>query len=136
MEDIVMAKLKFPNDTFVVVTTGEKAKTFRIEGGSLTHKADWTPTDLADDGPGGSTPVDFSPRELNEATFSKQIAERLYVMAQKRDFGGLVLIADPQTLGQIRPLLHREVTDKIVAEFPKTFINAPIADIEHLLIQS
>lgn len=128
-----MTTVKLPDNTLVLVATGEEAKLFRVKDGGLAHRDDWHPTDLADDGPGGSTPVEFSPKDLNEATFSKQIAERLYAMAHKRDFAGLILIADPQTLGQIRPLLHMEVTEKILAEYPKTFINAPVADIERLL---
>ncbi|OYY70679.1 host attachment family protein [Sphingomonas sp. 28-63-12] len=128
-----MTTVKLPENTLVLVTTGEEAKLFRVDNGSLAHKDNWEPTDLADDGPGGSTPTDFSDKDLNEATFSKQIAERLYAMAHKGDFAKLVLIADPQTLGQIRPLLHMEVSDKIIAEYPKTFINAPVSDIERLL---
>lgn len=128
-----MTIVKLPEATLVLVTTGEVAKLFRVENGSLAHQGNWEPTDLADDGPGGSTPADFSDQDLNEATFAKQITERLYAMAHKGDFATLVLIADPQTLGQIRPLLHLEVSEKIIAEFPKTFINAPVADIERLL---
>ncbi len=128
-----MTTLKLPDDTLVLVTTGQEAKLFRVSDGSLAHQDDWTPSDLANDGPGGSTPTDYSPKEVDEATFAKQIAQRLYAMAHKRAFTGLVLIADPQTLGQIRPLLHQEVAEKIIAEHAKTFINSPVADIERLL---
>lgn len=128
-----MTTLNHPNNTLVLVTTGATAKLFRVEDGRLTKTDDWTPANLANDGPGGTAPVESSPKDLDEATFAKQVTERLYAMAHKRAFSGLILIADPQTLGQMRPLMHQEVTDKIIAEYPKTFINAPVADIERLL---
>ena len=128
-----MTTLKLPDDTLVLVTTGREAKLFRVKDGRLAQKDHWKPSDLADDGPGGSTPPEYSPNEVDEATFANQVAQRLYGMAHKHKFTGLVLIADPQTLGQMRPLLHQAVTEKIIAEHAKTFINSPIADIERLL---
>ena len=120
-----MSNLSFPEDTFVVVATGEEAKTFRVKDGSLEHDGDWTPGDLADEGPAGKSPSEQSPRESMEATFSKIIAERLYAQSHKGDFERLILVADPDTLGEIRPLLHKEVTDKIVLEQAKTLTNSP-----------
>jgi hypothetical protein len=52
----------------------------------------------------------------DEATFAKQLAKELYRRAHSGDFAALVLIADPQTLGQIRPTLHKEVQDRLVSE--------------------
>ena len=130
-----MSNLSFPEDTFVVVATGEEAKTFRVKGGSLEHDGDWRPGDLADRGPAGKSPSEQSPRESMEATFSKIIAERLYHHAHKGDFERLILVADPDTLGEIRPLLHQEVTDKLVLEQAKTLINSPVEDIEKSISQ-
>jgi len=42
-------------------------------------------------------------------------------------------MADPQTLGQIRPTLHKEVKDRLISEIGKTFTNAPITDIQKAL---
>lgn len=128
-----MAALDFPDGTFVVVTTGEEAKTFHIRKGSLEHDADWTPNNPNDDGPSGKSPPESSPQETDEATFSKQIAERLYKLAHKSAFNHLILIADPGTLGEIRPLLHQEVTKKLILEQAKTMINSPVEDIERSL---
>ncbi len=128
-----MAMLHFPEDTFVVVATGEEAKTFYIRSGSLEHDGDWTPGNLADDGPAGKSPPERSPRESMEATFSKLIAERLYHHSHKGDFERLILVADPDTLGEMRPLLHQEVADKIVLEQAKTLTNSPVEDIERAL---
>ena len=43
---------------------------------------------------------------------------------------GIVLVADPQTLGQIRPSLHQKVVDKLIQEVDKTLTNSKVADIE------
>ncbi len=128
-----MPTLNFPEGTFVVIATGEEAKTFTIRNGSLEHESDWGPDNLNDEGPSGKRPPESSPRETDEATFSKQIAERLYKLAHKGAFDHLILVADPDTLGEIRPLLHQEVTEKLVLERAKTLINSSVEDIERSL---
>ena len=122
--------LKLPQNTFVVVATGEEAKTFRQSGDHLKSAGDWSPQNLADEGPSGKSPPEQTDRESMEATFSKQVAERLYKLAHAGKYSSLVLIADPDSLGEIRPLLHDEVTSKIVLELDKTLINSPLPDIE------
>jgi protein required for attachment to host cells len=42
-------------------------------------------------------------------------------------------IADKQTLGQIRPALHKEVRNRLVREIGKTLTKASVADIEKAL---
>jgi protein required for attachment to host cells len=128
-----MTALNFPNQTLVVVATGAEAKTFRVVDGSLRHDADWKPENLGDEGPSGKRRLDMTPTGKDEAVFSKQIAERLYALAHQGAFDHLVIVADPQTLGEVRPLLHLEVTDKVVLELAKTLINSPVADIERSL---
>lgn len=128
-----MTQLNYPEETFVIIASGEEAKTFRVRSGSLQHVGDWSPTNLADEGPSGKSPPDASFRDLNEATFSKQIAQRLFKMAHSGDFDQLVLVADPGTLGEIRPLLHQEVTEKLLLEQAKTLINSTVEDIERSL---
>ncbi len=128
-----MPTLNFPEGTFVVIATGGEAKTFTIRSGSLEQESDWAPDGLDDEGPSGKRPPESSPRETDEATFSKQIAERLYKLAHKGAFDHLILVADPDTLGEIRPLLHQEVTEKLVLERAKTLINSSVEDIERSL---
>ena len=47
--------------------------------------------------------------------------------------GKIVLIADPDTLGELRPLLHKEVQDAIVSELAKTLTNHSVDHIERSL---
>lgn len=126
-----------PKNAFVVVTSGAEAKFFRNDGTpqdiKLSSAGGLTPKDLDDDGPAGSRPPESSAQETDEATFAKQLANYLYAQAHKGKFDHLVLVADPGTLGQIRPILHLEVTDKITMELNKTLINSSTDDIERSL---
>ena len=126
-----------PENALIVVTSGAEAKFFRNDGTAkdikLAAHGALTPKDLDDDGPSGSRPPESSARETNEATFSKQLAHYLYAQVHKGKFDHLVLVADPDTLGEIRPILHQEVTDKITMELNKTLINSSTHDIERSL---
>lgn len=126
-----------PQNAFVVVTSGAEAKFFVNEGTpldiKLKHSGDLSPKDLDDDGPSGSRPSEASAQETDEATFAKQLAHYLYYKAQKGAFDHLVLVADPNTLGEIRPILHQEVISKITMELNKTLVNASTEDIERSL---
>ena len=123
-----------PKDALIVVIDGTQGTTYRNrseDGGlKLRSTGDLEPKDLVDDGPAGSRPKEQSPGELDEATFAKQVANYLYKRAQKGDFDHLVLAADPQTLGQIRPSLHHEVTSRLIKEVGKTLTNSSISDVE------
>lgn len=128
---------KVPHNALVVVADGAGAKFFRNSGqeNKISLKADGElkPADLFHDGPAGHRPPESSSQEMDEATFAKQLAKELYRRAHAGDFAALVLIADPQTLGQIRPSLHKEVKDRLVAEIGKTLTNATIPDIQKAL---
>ena len=128
---------KIPHKALVVVADGAGAKYFRNSGHenkiTLTADGRFDPSNLDDDGPARKRPPESSQQETDEATFAKQLAKELYRRAHAGDFETMVLIADPQTLGQIRPSLHKEVRDKIVAEWSKTLTSASTADIEKVL---
>ena len=44
-----------------------------------------------------------------------------------------MLMADPQTLGQIRRSLHKEVGNRLLATIDKNLTNAPLGDIARAL---
>ena len=128
---------KIPHRALVVVADGVGARFFRNDGNesqiSLAADGHLKPFHLNDDGPAGKSPPERSKHETDEATFAKQLANELYRRAQSGDFAALVLIADPQTLGQIRPSLHKEVQSRLVCEIGKTLTKASIADIQAAL---
>ena len=128
---------KIPHNALIVVADGTGARFFRNSGQELSVKlradGELQPGNLENDGPSGKRPHESTSQETDEATFAKQLAKDLYRRAHQGDFEALVLIADPQTLGQIRPILHKEVQSRLVGEHAKTLTKASIADIEKTL---
>ena len=128
---------RIPHNALVVVADGTGARFFRNAGHgnqvSLAAEGEFLPTHLLEDGPAGKRPPESSAQETDEATFAKQLAHELYRRAHSGDFAALVLIADPQTLGQIRPTLHKEVQDRLVSEVGKTLTKASVTDIQNAL---
>jgi len=92
-----------------------------------------SPKDLLDDGPSGARPDEQSPRQTDEANFAKQLAETLYKMNQAGAFKALVLVADPQTLGQFRDAMHKTMEASLVLTLDKDFTNHSVRDIEQAL---
>jgi protein required for attachment to host cells len=119
--------------TFVVVADGAGARFFRASGladkMSLTADGGLQPSRLESEGPSGKNPSERSGQESDEATFAKQLAQDLYRRAHAKDFASMILIADKQTLGQIRPLLHKEVVSRVTREIGKSLTKATIEDI-------
>lgn len=128
---------KIPADAMVVVADGESARVFRNVGTdgalSLQQQEVVTAQNVDDDGPSGSAPPDQSPQQTDEATFAKQLAHRLNHGALTNAYAHLVLVADPQTLGQMRPQLHKETLQRMHGELAKTLTNSSLHDIERAL---
>lgn len=126
-----------PHKALIVVADGVHAKFFRNAGREakieLSAEGELKPRHLLDDGPAGVRPKDSPHQEKDEATFAKQLANELYRRAHAGDFAALVLIADPQTLGEIRRSLHKDVQSRILSEIAKTLTKASIADIQKAL---
>ena len=126
-----------PDDAMVVVADGEGARVFLNVGrrGVLSLRQDETITvkSLMDDGPSGHAPPEQTGKQTDEATFAKQLAHHLNHGALTNVYKDLVLIADPQTLGQMRPQLHKETMQRMHAEHAKTLTNASVQDIEKAL---
>ncbi len=118
------SKHSVPERAWVVVADGHGARVLVNQGSEesprLVEKQALKPQDLLSEGPAGSRPQGDSPRDTDEATFAKQLALWLYQQAHGGAFQQLVLAADPTTLGQMRPLLHKEVQSRLVREVSKT----------------
>ena len=126
-----------PHNALIVVADGGKSMMFRntAHGNEVTLREERrdTPTNLAHEGPSGSRPEDQTPKQTNEATFAKQLAELLYKMHHAGDYKHLVLIADPQTLGQMREAMHKSVESATVLTMAKDLTNHSAADIAKAL---
>ena len=126
-----------PSDALVVVADGGGARLFRNRGDERAlalHQVELRELmNMDDDGPSGSMPHESTGAQIDEATFAKQLALALNADALKQGYQHLVLMADPTTLGRMRPLLHKEVQQRLILEVPKTLTNAPLPDIEAAL---
>lgn len=146
-----MTKLK--HGAWVLVADGEKALFLRNdldtqdfdlsvvlieeqENPSDREQSANRPGRMHDGGPGQKSALDDTDwHELAKERFASDMADILYKQAHKRKFDEIVLIAPPSTLGELRKELHQEVTDKVIAEIPKTLTNHPIDKIEELVKQ-
>ena len=144
-----MTRLK--NNTWVLVADGEKAlflcnktdgedpflEVFREEeqDNPPTGEQAANRPGRFNDGPSvhRSAVQDTDWHQLAKDRFAKEMAEILYRQAHKGRFEEIVLVADPSTLGELRDELHKEVSDKVIGEVPKTLTNHPIDEIEKIL---
>lgn len=131
---------RIPTGTWVAVADGTHARLFKNVGKQdalRLMQEDILKFEVDDEqgqGPSGHRPPEESPEQNNEATFAKQLVHRLNAAALKQEFEHLFLIADPKTLGEIRPQLHAETTKRIIGELAKTLTNSTLEDIEKILI--
>ncbi|HYG06810.1 MAG TPA: host attachment family protein [Stenotrophomonas sp.] len=128
---------RIPEGTVVVVADGGSARVFTNvgSGGDLQlHQQQLMEVqDVDDQGPAGRVPQDMSEAQLDEATFAKQLAAQLNEGALNNRYAHLLLVADPTTLGRLRPLLHKETQARLVGDLAKDLTNAPLADIQRAL---
>ncbi len=114
---------KLSSRTLVVIADGERAILFRNKGVGddidLQDAKRVTPDNLLDDGPSGSRPEEQTQQQTDEATFAKQLTQRLNAMCLKGEFETLILAADPQTLGQMRGIMHKTVEAALLISLAK-----------------
>ncbi|MEL6466828.1 MAG: host attachment family protein [Pseudomonadota bacterium] len=92
------------------------------------------PGRMPDTGQGQRSALDDTDwHELAKDRFAKDLADMLYKDAHKGAFDKLVLVASPQVLGVVRNEMHKEVSDKIVGEIPKTLTNHRVDEIEKIV---
>ena len=130
---------KIPGGTWVIVADGTHARLFHNVGkqDALELKQhELIKADSADgqgQGPSGHRPPEANQGQTDEATFAKRLAHRLNAAALKQEFEHLFLVADPTTMGEIRPQLHVETSKRITGELTKTLTNSSVEDIEKIL---
>jgi len=128
---------RIPEGTVVVVADGGSARVFTNVGSDhtlqLAQQQRIEVENVDDDGPAGAVPKDMSESQLDEATFAKQLAAQLNEGALNNRYAHLLLVADPTTLGRIRPLLHKETQSRLIGDLAKDLTNAPLADIQRAL---
>ena len=92
------------------------------------------PGRMHDGGPGQKSALDDTDwHQLAKERFAKDLADILYKQAHKGKFEQIVVVAPAPTLGELRKELHKEVSDKVIAEIAKEYTNHPIDKIEALV---
>jgi protein required for attachment to host cells len=139
--------MRIPNDALVIVADGQKALFLRHQDeGLVVEKKEVRenpPTReqaanrrgrMFDGSSGHRSAVDDTDwHELEKDRFAEEIADMLYARAHKGDFKQLILIATPDSLGEIRRHLHQEVAEKLIGEIAKDLTNHPIDEIAKVI---
>jgi len=113
-------------------TTSHQEREDRKDSDIKTDAAGQSPAPAGTGLPGGTMgEQDFHQQE--EDRFARDLAEKINAMALAGKFDALVVVAPARTMGELRPLWHREVSSRLVGEHVKEMTDRPIADIEALL---
>lgn len=146
--------MTLPHNTLILVADGRKALFLRNRGdgqqidlrtASQREREDRKDSDIKT-APSGQSPApagtglpggtmgepDFHQQE--EDRFARDLADKINAMALASQFDALVVIAPARTMGELRPLWHKEVSARLLGEHVKEMTDRPISDIEALLV--
>lgn len=146
--------MTLPADTLVLVADGRKALFLRNHGDDRqldlrttahqerqdrkdseikTAPAGQSPAPAGTGLPGGTMgETDFHQQE--EDRFAQDLADKVNSMALAGKFDALVVVAPARTMGELRPLWHKETAARLLGEHVKEMTDRPISDIEALLL--
>ena len=146
--------MTLPSNALVLVADGRKALFLRNQGDarqldlrttSHQEREDRKNSDIKTDASGQSpAPAgtglaggtmgepDFNQQE--EDRFARDLADKVNTMALSGKFEALVVIAPARTMGELRPLRHKETAAKLIGEHVKEMTDRPVSDIEALLL--
>ena len=147
-----MTGVSIEHNAWVMVGDGEKALFFRNEGDAtnpdlqiieMMEQDNPRTGEQGTDRPGRthssmgthrSAMQETNWHKLEKHRFAKQIADVLYTAAHRGDYAQLVIAAPPMIMGDLRKAMHKEVSDKVVAEISKDLTNMPPLEIERNII--
>ena len=143
--------MQVPHNAFVVVADGRKALFLRNEGDGVypnlqvehaEERINPSNGDQTTDRPGRAFSSVGSGRsayeetdfhQLEEDRFAAETADLLKTRALNNDFESLIIVAPPETLGELRKHYHKEVSARLAGELDKDLTGHTIADIEKAL---
>lgn len=146
-----MSGLSIDHGAWVMVGDGEKALFFRNKGDGFHLKLEVVDMleqenpktrEQGTDRPGRafasvgthrSAMDETNWHKLEKHRFAREIADALYTAAHRGRYSKLIIAAPPMILGDIRKALHKEVSEKVVAEISKDLTNMPKNEIERAL---
>jgi protein required for attachment to host cells len=125
--------MMLPKGTTVAVADGEKLNLFRNSGDEASLKltpAEHSDVDAQASGSRQNSSGNPDQSQANEDNFSAGIVELLNKGALEGKFEGLVVIAAPRALGEMRKHYHKALSAKLLGEIAKDLTGHSIADIE------
>lgn len=127
--------MMLPKGTTIAVSDGEKLNLFRNSGDEANLKL--TPANHAEvdsDGQGSGSRQNSSgnpdPSQSNEDGFSAGVVAMLNKGVLDGAVDGLVVIAAPRALGEMRKHYHKALTAKLLGEIAKDLTGHSIGDVE------
>lgn len=128
--------MKLPQNAHVAVLDGRQFQLYRNIGQADAIKLEALDTgDISDTNKSGggrdhdATRDGASGQELEEIAHGAGVAEYLNARVLNHKIEALLIIADPDTLGEMRHHYHKELEGVLIGEINKTLTNSPVADI-------
>lgn len=131
--------MDIPQDTVIAVADGEKLSLFRNEGDAQNVKlkalpdADVDSSKIASGARHSSSAANPNDSQQEEDGFSAGIADMLNKKVLGGNIKGLIVIAAPRTLGEMRKGYHKSLSDVLLGELDKDLTGHSIQDIEKAL---
>ncbi len=128
--------MQLPIHAYVAVADGEKLSLFKNTGeaGTLQLTEMQSPEmDSDNKGSGGrhaSSSANPSDSQQEEDGFAAGVADMLNKQVMAGHVEGLVIIAAPRTLGELRKHYHKTLSAKLLGEIPKDLTGHSLKDIE------
>lgn len=127
--------MMLPRGTFVAVADGEKLNLFRNSGDEtalklapVAHHA--VGRDNQGSGSRQNSPSNPDESQASEDNFSASIVDYLNKEVLDGNVDGLVVIAAPRALGEMRKHYHKALTAKLLGEVSKDLTGHSVADVE------
>ena len=143
--------MQMPTGALVVVADGEKFLLLRNDGDTKYPQLELERKGEQDNPPNreqkaGDAGRSFSSgdarrskmqetdfHQLAEDRFVADLADLLYKRAHKNDFDKLIIVAPPQSLGELRKNYHQSVSERLIGEIDKDLTGHTIEDIEKII---
>ncbi|MCR4269006.1 host attachment protein [Nitratireductor sp. ZSWI3] len=128
-----------PNDTTVLVANGEKLRLYRNKGLEPHIRLVELPEpklDTHNRGSGGhhrSTTANPDEKRLAEDNFAIAVAEYVNGEVLAGHIAALYVIADPRSLGEMRPHFHASTRQALVGELAKDLTHHSAGELEAAL---
>ena len=128
--------MKLPQNAHVAVLDGRQFQLYCNTGQADAIKLEALDTgDISDTNKSGggrdhdATQANVSTQQLEEIAHGTGVVEYLNARVLNHKITALLIIADPDTLGEMRHHYHKELEGVLVGEINKTLTNSSVHDI-------